>query len=416
MTRRKNIRKKKPQQAQNGAYKKYLRDTAEVVKLIGLKSNLMAFSNSEKHRLYQGRLILSNPVAENSLITPHELKRITDSVKREYRDKNIEFSGHLLSAYQYILLQNYIKEIEKIVNKLYPDENHPEATKYNILSSHFFKLAYSYLMLYYYKVMTQLSSPDYKYFGLKMRAASVYKENPSFSIIPELYGIPAEVKQIKVKGQNRPAYRLGKAIADGTIEWITIDNHILNQANLTQKNKLNVYIQSHALRRMKQRLDLLNKPAINYCLWENTNTISAFTRHRGYLLLPVKLYNCKVGYLLADVINNKLLFKTFLFITHNFTPEGDKLRLISGLGKEDITYWKIDRLSTFVNMDENKYPKLANLFKKAGLEDLFQLKEKDFDVDQMQTANLEGLRNYINKGQNIHKEQEKDFNALLQTT
>ena len=41
----------------------------------------------------------------------------------------------------------------------------------------------------------------------------------------------------------------------------------------------------------------------------------------------------------------------FVSITHNFSPEGDKLKEISGLGKHDISYWRIDRLSTFVNLD-----------------------------------------------------------------
>jgi hypothetical protein len=91
------------------------------------------------------------------------------------------------------------------------------------------------------------------------------------------------------------------------------------------------------------------------------------------------------------------LFRTFLFITHNCTPEGDKLKQVTGLQKEDMKYWKIDRLSTFVNLNDKKYPGISNLFKTAGLEDLLHLKDKSFDVNKMQEANLDGFLKFMHK-------------------
>ncbi|HKL31168.1 MAG TPA: hypothetical protein VJ919_01470, partial [Tangfeifania sp.] len=136
---------------------------------------------------------------------------------------------------------------------------------------------------------------------------------------------------------------------------------------------------------------------------ENTHTITQFEFYKGYVLLPVMLYDVKVGYLMAKVVKDKVLFRTFLFITHNFSPEGDKLKEISGLGKYDISYWHIDRLSTFVNLDGEKYKELLDLFQKAGIKNFEQLKEKGFDIDNLQTVNLDGLMNYISKGKEVEK-------------
>ena len=413
MARSKNKRKNKPLQAQNNGYKNYIRDVAEVVKILGLRNGSNLLTNSEKHDMYESRVRILNPIAKNSNISPAELKRITTTVKSYYRERNIECNGKLLSARQHVLLQNYINSMKKRVKKQHSDEKHPDVVQFSSISSAFFKIAYGHLALYYYKVITRLSNPEYKYFGLNLGNAPIYKKNPRFCIAPELYGIPAEVKKIRINNQVRPAFRLGKAVADQIIMWITVDSRILGSQNKDVKKELDVYIQSHAIKRLSQRLDLLDRPAINYILWENTNTLKEFVFHRGYLLLPVKVYDTKIGYLLADVVDGVLLFKTFLFVTHNFTPEGDKLRKLSGLGKEDISYWKIDRLSTFIKFDENKYPALTSLFKNAGLEELFHLKEKDFDVEKMQEENLDGLVNYIERGKNAGKVQAQDFERLV---
>jgi hypothetical protein len=90
-----------------------------------------------------------------------------------------------------------------------------------------------------------------------------------------------------------------------------------------------------------------------------------------------------------------------------------RLRKLTGLGKEDITYWKIDRLSTFVKLKEEKYPGLIELFCKAGLEQLMELKNKEFTIDSMQTANLDGLTEYINRGKNEFKLMNLDLDTMV---
>ena len=70
-----------------------------------------------------------------------------------------------------------------------------------------------------------------------------------------------------------------------------------------------------------ERLDLLDKEAVNYVLWENTVNIKEFVFYKEFILLPFYLYKVKVGYLSALITEDKLLFRTFLFITHNSTPE-----------------------------------------------------------------------------------------------
>ena len=56
---------------------------------------------------------------------------------------------------------------------------------------------------------------------------------------------------------------------------------------------------------------------------------------------------------------------------------------------------------------------LIELFREAVLGDLMQLKDKKSGVDIMQEANLDGLAEYINKGQQTDKIQALELEKLL---
>jgi len=198
-----------------------------------------------------------------------------------------------------------------------------------------------------------------------------------------------------------------------SFKWLTIPAFMLRDHYSGKKEELDVYIQSHALRRLQERLDLLSKEAICHSLWQNTVDIMYMCSYKGYLYLPFTLYDVKVGYLVANIVDDCILFRSFIFMTHNSTPEGDKLRKLSGLGYTDISYWKIDRLSTFVNIDKDKQSDLLNLFAEAGMDGLDCLIEKDFGIESLEAANLDKLMDYIRKGKNREKVQKEDFEALI---
>jgi hypothetical protein len=48
------------------------------------------------------------------------------------------------------------------------------------------------------------------------------------------------------------------------------------------------------------------------------------------------------------------------------------------------------------------------LFTNAGMKDLALLKEKDFDIKSIQTANLDKLREYLNNSLNYKNADEED--------
>ncbi|MFA9388753.1 MAG: hypothetical protein ACERKD_03045 [Prolixibacteraceae bacterium] len=388
-------KKKSPPQTAGG-YKKFIQEIHHTILQLDLSDELSKMSNALRREMYDYRIRFLNPVAGNNFVSVKELKYMADLNKSYFREKSLpldemRISGNQLNhLYSYhfgwfeLLKQNRIQKEPEVVEKM------------KMLQDAVFKKLSEIYILNFFKVITQMSSPDYKYYGLNIRPAGIFKECPRFEFMCKIYAFYPRKKVVEIGGIKRLAFQLAKPLADQSIvTWITIETKLLKKFYNGEREKLDVYIQSHALKRMAERLDLLDKKGINYAIWKNTNTITEFKHYKKYLLLPFRLFDVVVGYLLANIVDDCLLFRTFLFVTHNCTPEGDRLKQLTGLSKEDINYWHIDRLSTFVNLKEEKYPKLMKLFEAAGLGNLNNLKEISFDINTMQEANLDGLSEYM---------------------
>lgn len=386
-----------------GAYKKFLTDLQDVINIMYEgEIKLRQLSNESLHMMYDYKYVFQNPRAYNEHVTHEDLKIINEKSRKFFVERKLELGEKFFSTYQLHLLWCFIVIQAKEAKRKFGEDN-PDYLELKENGRAVSELFYSQFLVDYFKVITQLSSPDHKYFGIHIGPAAIFKDNPKMEIVVEVYGFKPQTDILKIGGFKRPVFRLAAANAKTTLSWISIDTSVLGSSYHGDKKQLEVYIQSHALKRFRERLDVLNNDAINYLLWENTHTIENIQVYRKIILHPVKLFEIKIGYLVGTIVDDKFLFSTFLFITHNCTPEGDKLKKITGLGNEDISYWKIDRLSTFIQLQEDKYPQLIELFQQAGFGDIKGLKNKKFDIDSLQDANLEALMNYIEKNKSTKK-------------
>ena len=391
-------RKKNPPQPQKGRYKYFLNEVYNVVKKLMHDDTSLEMSSKYKRIMFGYNIKIRNPIAGNHYVNSQELKLIGNLIKMYYRDRIHEYDDSFFSCYDIQLIHCFLRakgiEYEKQFH-----EYHPDALEFKCNAEKLIELFHSYFIVNCFSIITKLSAPDYKYYGLNVDFAPMIQDNPKMELEIKIHGFPSQKITMEVNGYKRPAFRLGKPVATfELIEWVSLDTDLFGDYYKGTKKKLEVYIQSHALLRLKERLDILDKESINFALWLNTINIDHFDIYRGYLLIPFNIFDVKTGYLAAQIIDDKLLICTFLFVTHNHTPEGDRLQKISGLNKQDIIYWGIDRLSTFMNLDEEKHFDLFQLFSDAGLGELVKLKYKELSIDSMQVDSLDGLSEYINKG------------------
>lgn len=135
---------------------------------------------------------------------------------------------------------------------------------------------------------------------------------------------------------------------------------------------LPLYIQRHALQRLDERLGLRAENVHAHLFFSLYDQPVNYVLVDGRTLIEFNMYEYKVGYLVTIMEDDKLVILSFLFLTNDGTPEGRKLRAITGLAKRDKKYLEIDKLSTFTAYRIHEDKELSELFRQAGCGSLLE--------------------------------------------
>ena len=229
-------------------------------------------------------------------------------------------------------------------------------------------------------------------FNPQIIAAGVFKAG----IFSEIYRTRLPKVKVLIEERHRPAWHVGWYLPDPEphLKLISIKSEDIYQPPGT---RLDVYIQSHALNRLCERLDGIDTGMLHYNIFNSFNSLKVCRNKTGMLLFEYAIFGDKAGYFLGELIDGKIILKTFLFLTHNGTPEADKLQNITGLMKEDIIYLAIDKLSTFLLSDIAVNERVKQLFIDAGCESLFKI-DKDLYISsegKPAIAKAESIEKYL---------------------
>jgi len=411
---RKRKTKKKPQQNNYSkqALNRFKNGLYSALKLIGQADHFHLIKEIEFLIMRTILIKIPRPVAKSGhKVTSRELQKVHDSIQNYSRTRCINFADTEISGWEYAYIYAFVYTRDKLTNcperqaflkekfliEIDLDDQHADITTT-------FQYAF-------YKMIIILSNPRHKYYSYDLHYVDPTPKNPSMELMSVVSTYPAQSKMLSIQGKYRPAFRLAKPVVDMGIEYLSVSSDLVGHHHKGSKCQLDLYIQSHALNRFQERLNVLEEDELNYCLWLNTANIIAFEFYKSYLLLPVKIYDKTIGYFFVNVIGDKLVLRTFLFITHSCTPEGDRLKELSGLQKNDIKYWHVDRLSAIIGIDE--HPQLEELFKAVGVSELLEFKTCFFEREAMAYNDIQGFVAYMEQGK---KElEEADLTACEQS-
>uniref|UniRef100_UPI0032178E4C hypothetical protein n=1 Tax=uncultured Draconibacterium sp. TaxID=1573823 RepID=UPI0032178E4C len=190
-------------------------------------------------------------------------------------------------------------------------------------------------------------------------------------LVYELNAYPCQEKKFRLYGNARPAFRVGSyAYYKIYPEWASVKRSSFEKPTPFNTIDIPVYIQMHAINRLTERLDTLSRDCLEVYVYLSFQK-PVITFFRGKILVDYVYGQTKLGYLLVEIVDNVLLIKTFLLLTNQATPEGEKLKELTGLSKIDMKYWNIDRLSTFQKTDIEENKELELIFRNAGCGKLF---------------------------------------------
>ncbi len=198
-------------------------------------------------------------------------------------------------------------------------------------------------------------------------------QNPRRSKIGELecrYTITINRKKSEIysqQGEYPRNYYKFETTSEYLFEFIPV------RATLDGKN-YPVYIQRHALERVHERVGLELKYVTTLLLTQVS--YRDVRTYKGKLLIPLYSNNSlkyKLGYLLGSIKEERFLIDTFLFISQDGTPEGDKLNELMAINKVEKRFLELDRVEHFVKSNLKDDEELYPIFETCNLSHLFKL-------------------------------------------
>jgi hypothetical protein len=212
-----------------------------------------------------------------------------------------------------------------------------------------------------------------------------------------IHSVPIEKRSVNLDGSNRPIFRVMTVWQNGNIVYASIKPSQLGIETIHGDDKpMDVYIQSHALLRLEERMDQI--PGIlQFFLAVSLNNPIIHQGENNKFLIEYFFDEKKAGYLVATIQEGSVVILTFLFLTSSGTPEGKKLASITGLGKLDKKYLALDKLRSFVYSDIHEHEFIRELFIKSGCGSLFEFDKKSlFFINQTSgMTNAELLMKYL---------------------
>jgi hypothetical protein len=224
----------------------------------------------------------------------------------------------------------------------------------------------------------------------------------------------SETKEFVHNGIRRKAYRLFMT-ADGLYvpgPATVARNDIYPEAK--EDEKMNIYIQSHALQRFKERLDAVDPSNRNLLIQSSfTNALQVVTVGKNALFACLLDGERALGYFAFFVHENDIVVNTFLPLTGDNTPEGRKLHELLPLNREEIVHLGMDKISFLLTVDFEKIPLLKQAFTesniwptKIALDRMFE--EDEYPVDMGKTMFVKNYLDRLKQRTSLLKEKIQD--------
>ena len=140
-------------------------------------------------------------------------------------------------------------------------------------------------------------------------------------------------------------------------------------------------MQSHAIRNLHERVPIGDDGLVHDAMWQSCSSPKVTQNHKGEYLIEYRFIDYKLGYFVAEVVEQSILVTTFLFLTMQGTPEAislfDRLRL----RRPDIEQLGLDSLGNYLFTDLQKDSELVSMLEACGCGHLLKLARPETQPD-----------------------------------
>lgn len=212
--------------------------------------------------------------------------------------------------------------------------------------------------------------------------------------------VSPQKKSVYLQERYRECVKVGWARWEGEIRHVQVRPSALGLQGDHPDRPCHVYIQQHALNRLRERLGLLTG-LMHFAVYE-TFAGKDIRYHPGKenSLVELDVLGIKLGYLAATFTGSEILIRTFLFLTNDGTPEAARLQHLTRIQRQDKKYLGIDSLSGFLKFKVAEDPLLRDLFAQAGCSSLLDLSVIErFFISEVSPKDSAQLLSYLMRGE-----------------
>ena len=185
-----------------------------------------------------------------------------------------------------------------------------------------------------------------------------------------LHKSPPDRIDILHNGARRRAFRCGASFGPLGINWVDVPASLFG---INESGDYPLYVQSHAIRNLHERMPIGDDGLVHDAMWQSCSSPKVTQNHKGEYLIEYRFIDYKLGYFVAEVVEQSILVTTFLFLTMQGTPEAislfDRLRL----RRPDIERLGLDSLGNYLFTDLQKDSELVSMLEACGCGHLLKL-------------------------------------------
>lgn len=188
----------------------------------------------------------------------------------------------------------------------------------------------------------------------------------------------SQMKRVRLDGAERPVYRVGTGNEWHRVQWLSWGQERWKALCLPgMQTECPVYVQSHALRRLSERINLSGTaPYLEHWLFQSLKEPRIIERQGADLLVEYRIKEHRLGYLVVTPLKDQgglLVVRTFKFLTMEHTPEARLLKKRLRLQRPDVEWLGLDDLTAFTKTDLRNDPLLRVMLSECGCGHLFEL-------------------------------------------
>ena len=389
---------KKRKKHREDLHTRHLRRVQAVMKALGLLKEYQQLKPVERDRVLKFQASGLKVVLANDVDEDQRARHLACELEDALNATMVEIG----STERFIPLKDYFRVVEPLAALFrHPQTRATGRLRLDALAQAFyaaihlseetFENALTLLVDTMQSVLLNNSRIDERLYWLQMPQATPY--------VPERWKFQLRYEGAQIYREHRGSgsqllYRSGIGSV-GELQWLSWSGSQLGMTG--DRETYPVYLSSHALQQFRQRIPgSIFGPHLEHFIFESLLEPVFSAGERDTRLVAFRLPPGKLGYFVVDVVQQRVILRTFLFLTMNNTPEGDMLFQKLKLARSDKEHLELDQLSTFMLSDIKQDPQLRQVFDECGCGHLLTIVPEQI-VHPAMTDRGNELRKYLGR-------------------